>query len=166
MECTQAMAALRQMFGPVPPPKRVIVTRWGEDPFAYGSYSFVGVGATGAHFILWHVGSRAPALMATGSIAEGCSLRGTLLQPSLHTVAGSITYGGRFHHIRLQPPLHRVAGSVTYGCRRRLLDGGRASGHESLLCGRAHVRGAPGHRGAPATVCTGACNRVYCANRV
>ena len=78
MEPTQAMAALRQMFGPVPPPKRVIVTRWGEDPFAYGSYSFVGVGATGADYILWHVGSLAPALMATGSTAECCSLHGTL----------------------------------------------------------------------------------------
>ena len=110
----------------------------------------------------------------TGSSTDGYRLHCTMLQPPWHTVmkppshtvAASITYGGRLHHIRLQPPLHRVAGSVTYGCRRRLLDGGRASGHGSLLCGRAHVRGAPGHRGAPATVCTGACNRVYCANRV
>eukprot|EP00908_Phaeocystis_cordata_P007472 Transcript_18117.p1 GENE.Transcript_18117~~Transcript_18117.p1 ORF type:complete len:555 (-),score=281.58 Transcript_18117:316-1980(-) len=46
----QALAALRQMFGRVPQPKRVIVTRWGDDPFSYGSYSFVGVGATGADY--------------------------------------------------------------------------------------------------------------------
>ena len=46
----QALAALRQMFGLVPQPTRVIVTRWGTDEFSYGSYSFVGVGATGADY--------------------------------------------------------------------------------------------------------------------
>ena len=57
----QALAALRQMFGRVPQPKRVIVTRWGDDPFSYGSYSFVGVGATGADYstIAEPVGHRA-----------------------------------------------------------------------------------------------------------
>ena len=49
------------MFGRVPQPKRVIVTRWGDDPFSYGSYSFVGVGATGADYstIAEPVGPRA-----------------------------------------------------------------------------------------------------------
>lgn len=28
----------------------MIVTRWGADEFSYGSYSFVGVGATGADY--------------------------------------------------------------------------------------------------------------------
>ena len=46
----QSLAALRQMFGQVPQPTRVIVTRWGTDEFSYGSYSFVGVGATGADY--------------------------------------------------------------------------------------------------------------------
>ena len=46
----QALAALRQMFGLVPQPTRVIVTRWGTDEFSFGSYSFVGVGATGADY--------------------------------------------------------------------------------------------------------------------
>ena len=31
-------------------PTKVVVTRWGDDPFAYGSYSFVGVNATGADY--------------------------------------------------------------------------------------------------------------------
>jgi len=46
----QAMAALRSMFGDAPEPTKVVVTRWGDDPFAYGSYSFVGVNATGADY--------------------------------------------------------------------------------------------------------------------
>ena len=46
----RALEALRQMFGQVPQPTRVIVTRWGADEFSYGSYSFVGVGATGADY--------------------------------------------------------------------------------------------------------------------
>jgi len=46
----RALEALRQMFGRVPQPTRVIVTRWGADEFSYGSYSFVGVGATGADY--------------------------------------------------------------------------------------------------------------------
>jgi len=38
---------LRSMFGStVPQPKKYIVTRWGQDPFALGSYSFVPVTTT------------------------------------------------------------------------------------------------------------------------
>ena len=44
--------ALRSMFGndKVPPPTRTIVTRWGEDKFSRGSYSYVHVGASGQDY--------------------------------------------------------------------------------------------------------------------
>ena len=42
-----ALAALRSVFGVgVPEPKAFLRTRWGADPFARGSYSFLAVGAT------------------------------------------------------------------------------------------------------------------------
>ncbi len=44
----EMMAALRQMFGPaIPEPEAWHITRWASDPFAYGSYSFIPVGASG-----------------------------------------------------------------------------------------------------------------------
>ena len=46
----QALSALRGMFGPTPEPTRVVVTRWAEDPFAYGSYSYLSVGGRGADY--------------------------------------------------------------------------------------------------------------------
>ncbi|KAL3905355.1 MAG: hypothetical protein SGPRY_010941, partial [Prymnesium sp.] len=48
----EAMLALQSMFGvdQVPTPERVIVTRWGGDPYARGSYSFVQVGASGSDY--------------------------------------------------------------------------------------------------------------------
>ncbi|KAL1527130.1 hypothetical protein AB1Y20_015812 [Prymnesium parvum] len=48
----EAMLALESMFGvgQVPSPERVIVTRWGSDPYARGSYSFVQVGASGSDY--------------------------------------------------------------------------------------------------------------------
>jgi len=43
----RAMRALRTMFGAgVPAPDAAIVTRWGQDPFALGSYSYATVGAS------------------------------------------------------------------------------------------------------------------------
>jgi len=46
-----AVAALRSMFGEhVPPPTQTIVTRWGADRFARGSYSYVHVGASGQDY--------------------------------------------------------------------------------------------------------------------
>jgi hypothetical protein len=43
----EAMTLLRRMFGPtIPSPIHSKMTRWGQDQFAYGSYSFVAVGAT------------------------------------------------------------------------------------------------------------------------
>ena len=46
-----ALEALRSMFGPsVPPPTRTVVTRWGADKFARGSYSYVHVGASGQDY--------------------------------------------------------------------------------------------------------------------
>jgi monoamine oxidase len=44
----KAMQALRHFFGNhIPDPQQYIITRWGLDPFTYGSYSFIPVGATG-----------------------------------------------------------------------------------------------------------------------
>jgi monoamine oxidase len=41
-----AMDALRRIYGPdIPPPRAAVVTRWGQDPFARGAYSFLKVGA-------------------------------------------------------------------------------------------------------------------------
>ena len=47
-----AVAALASMFGAaqVPPPLRTLVTRWGSDKYARGSYSYVHVGASGADY--------------------------------------------------------------------------------------------------------------------
>jgi len=48
----EAMLALESMFGEdqVPDPERVIVTRWGDDPYARGSYSFMQVGSSGSDY--------------------------------------------------------------------------------------------------------------------
>ena len=48
----QAVDALRSMFGErqVPTPLRTMVTRWGSDKFARGSYSYVHVGASGQDY--------------------------------------------------------------------------------------------------------------------
>jgi hypothetical protein len=49
---SQAVAALGSMFGEnvVPRPVRTVVTRWGADRFARGSYSYVHVGASGSDY--------------------------------------------------------------------------------------------------------------------
>ncbi|MEK9164377.1 MAG: FAD-dependent oxidoreductase, partial [Chloroflexota bacterium] len=42
-----AMKTLRQMYGDdIPEPEAWLITRWGSDPFAYGSYSHAAPGAT------------------------------------------------------------------------------------------------------------------------
>ncbi|MEN9933597.1 MAG: hypothetical protein RLZZ387_176 [Chloroflexota bacterium] len=42
-----AVGALRDMFGPrVPEPEAALITRWGADPLAGGSYSFLAAGAS------------------------------------------------------------------------------------------------------------------------
>jgi monoamine oxidase len=43
-----ALAALRTMFGKVPEPRAVTVTRWASDRFALGSHSYLAPGATSA----------------------------------------------------------------------------------------------------------------------
>lgn len=41
----EAVDVLRTIYGPdIPEPEDTIVTRWGEDPFAFGSYSFLKAG--------------------------------------------------------------------------------------------------------------------------
>jgi monoamine oxidase len=45
-QVSEAMAVLRRLFTDVPEPEAFAVTRWAGDPFARGSYSFVGVGAS------------------------------------------------------------------------------------------------------------------------
>ncbi len=45
----RSMRSLRTIYGKdVPEPVETQVTRWGQDPFAYGTYSFLPVGATEA----------------------------------------------------------------------------------------------------------------------
>lgn len=42
-----AMASLKSMYGAdIPAPTDHLITRWEEDPFAYGSYSYIAPGAT------------------------------------------------------------------------------------------------------------------------
>lgn len=48
----RAQDVLQTVFKEMPEPVRTSVTRWGEDPFAYGSYSFVGLGGRGDHYDL------------------------------------------------------------------------------------------------------------------
>lgn len=43
-----ALEGLRMCFGEVPAPTDTLVTRWGADPFARGSYAYLGVGGRGA----------------------------------------------------------------------------------------------------------------------
>jgi monoamine oxidase len=47
MVVDEGVAALRRMFGPsVPQPEAFRITRWAEDPFSRGSYSYLHVGAS------------------------------------------------------------------------------------------------------------------------
>jgi monoamine oxidase len=48
----RAVEVLKTVFPTLPQVARSSVTRWGEDPFAYGSYSFVGIGGRGDHYDL------------------------------------------------------------------------------------------------------------------
>ncbi len=34
--------------GPIPKPTRVVITRWGRDPFTRGSYSYIKIGSSPA----------------------------------------------------------------------------------------------------------------------
>jgi monoamine oxidase len=44
-----AMRVLRRMYGSeIPDPNGYFITRWGQDPFSYGSYSAFGIGASPA----------------------------------------------------------------------------------------------------------------------
>ncbi|XP_004293193.1 PREDICTED: uncharacterized protein LOC101302430 [Fragaria vesca subsp. vesca] len=47
-----ALVALRKLFGEasVPDPVASVVTDWGRDPFSYGAYSYVAVGASGKDY--------------------------------------------------------------------------------------------------------------------
>jgi monoamine oxidase len=46
-----AMATLRTMFGDdIPEPEAALITRWGADPYAHGSYSFMALGANPDHY--------------------------------------------------------------------------------------------------------------------
>lgn len=47
-----AISVLCSVFGEIKQPLRTAVTRWGEDPYAYGSYSFVGVKGGGEDYDL------------------------------------------------------------------------------------------------------------------
>ncbi len=44
----KAMFGLRKVFGhTIPEPSQYLITRWGRNPFSYGSYSYIPIGATG-----------------------------------------------------------------------------------------------------------------------
>ena len=44
---SSAMETLRQMYGSqIPNPTGFLITRWQQDPFSYGSYSYIATGAT------------------------------------------------------------------------------------------------------------------------
>jgi len=44
----KAMFGLRKAFGhTIPEPSQYLITRWGKNPFSYGSYSYIPIGATG-----------------------------------------------------------------------------------------------------------------------
>ena len=45
-----ALSVLRRLFPGAPNPVGVTVSRWGSDPYARGSYSYVAVGASGADY--------------------------------------------------------------------------------------------------------------------
>ncbi|MFT4037219.1 MAG: FAD-dependent oxidoreductase [Thermomicrobiales bacterium] len=46
-----ALTVLRAMYGrSAPAPQAAIITRWNDDPYALGSYSFIPVGASGAQY--------------------------------------------------------------------------------------------------------------------
>ena len=47
---SEALAALVDIYGSVPPPKDALVTRWRSDPWSYGSYSYVPVGSSFAQY--------------------------------------------------------------------------------------------------------------------
>ncbi len=47
---TEISKNLKTMFGKAPRPKQIIVTRWRQDRFSYGAYSYNKVGATRKHF--------------------------------------------------------------------------------------------------------------------
>ena len=50
-ECIGAfLTGLGEMFGPIEAPEDVVMTRWDQDPFARGSYSYIPVGATGSFY--------------------------------------------------------------------------------------------------------------------
>ena len=69
-----ALEALRSMFGSsVPPPTRTVVTRWGADKFARGSYSYVHVGASGQDYATLGEPVRASDCMRIASLISWAS---------------------------------------------------------------------------------------------
>ncbi|KAL6066055.1 Lysine-specific histone demethylase 1A [Balamuthia mandrillaris] len=48
----QAMQVIRRLYPSAPEPVKTVVTRWGSDPFARGSYSYIAVGSSGRDYDL------------------------------------------------------------------------------------------------------------------
>lgn len=46
----EVVGILKKIYKDVPPPERVLVSRWGQDEFSQGAYSFVHVGASSKDF--------------------------------------------------------------------------------------------------------------------
>lgn len=79
---SSALDQLRRCYpqAAIPPPSDVLITRWGEDPFSLGSYSFPAVGSTPA--LRQELGRRWDALVFAGeatSTAFPATLQGAYL---------------------------------------------------------------------------------------
>lgn len=85
---SRAQSVLKTVLHNVPEPVRTSVTRWGEDPFAHGSYSFVGIGGRGDHYDLM----ARPIGRTLLFCGEGTS------KEHLDTVGGAILTGRREVH--------------------------------------------------------------------
>ena len=74
---SEALAALVDMYGSVPPPKDALITRWGSDPWSYGSYSYVPVGSSFGQYAELagrsRIGCFSPARRRTTSIRPLCT---------------------------------------------------------------------------------------------
>ncbi|MSP72950.1 MAG: FAD-dependent oxidoreductase [Myxococcales bacterium] len=78
-----AMQVLRGMFGDIPEPDSYLRTRWGADPFAHGSYTHLGIGATRDH------------LSAFGDLRGRLAFAGEHTDADVGTVRGAWRSGER-----------------------------------------------------------------------
>ncbi|CAL8103906.1 unnamed protein product [Orchesella dallaii] len=106
----RCIAVLKAIFGQdrVPQPRDTLVTRWKNDPFARGSYSFVAVGASGNDYDLL----AAPVGPTTTRGPQECPSPNTATKPSDHP--HRLYFAGE-HTIRNYPAT--VHGALLSGLR-------------------------------------------------